>query len=515
MINPLRWIRRTPDQQVRTEPPLRAVQTKVSAAGPVISFTHLGLPVWTPHDYGNFARESYNLNAVAFRCIKMIASAMATADICLYGKGGKEIEQHPLLDLLNRPNPVTNGRFYREAVASFLLIAGNSYQESVGPSPSKPPKELWFLRPDRMKVIAGSYGTPKAFEYMQAGMRVTWDVDQLTGQSDILHLREFNPLDDWYGMSRVQAAGYSIDRHNAASAHNKALLDNGARPSGALIFQPISGLDGPIAAPPSVIAAAEKELNERHAGAVNAGKPMVFGGSVTWEQMGLSQVDMDFGEGKADAARDICTALGVPHILVVPGTQTYNNVKEAKLELYEDTVLPLLDEVVAGYNHWLCPRFGDGLILKPDLDSISALESRREVKRNTITTLLEKGVIDDEEARAALDYGPRVPGVVKMQRGDSAIVDSLVNAVNTVGLTPLFRYLKSVGLVDEGATEADIMAAAMAIQDQAAQNAADAALPDPNNPQDPNADPNADPNKQPADGKKPADQGAQNDQTAA
>ena len=292
-LNPLTWLRRPASAQ-RAEPTL---SQKASASGPAISYAYVGRPVWTPHDYGNFARESYSLNAVAYRCIKMIASAVASVDLCLYGRGNAEIEEHPLLDLLRRPNPYMNGRFLSEANASFLLLAGNAYLEAVGPSPNRPPMELWFLRPDRMKVIAGAYGVPQGFRYENAGKGVDWKVDQLTGQSDVLHLREFNPLDDWYGMSRVMAAGYAIDRHNAASAHNKALLDNGARPSGALVFQPIASQEGPVSAPEAVIRAAERDLSERHQGSLNAGRPMVLGGNVEWKSMGLNMVDMDFGEG--------------------------------------------------------------------------------------------------------------------------------------------------------------------------------------------------------------------------
>jgi hypothetical protein len=188
-------------------------------------------------------------------------------------------------------------------------------------------------------------------------------------------------------------------------------------------------------------------------------------------------VDMDFGEGKADAAREICTALGVPHILVVPGAATYNNVREAKLELWEDTVLPLLDQVVDGHNHWLAPRFGDGLMLKPDLDSVSALEPRREIKRNTTTTLYEKGLIDVNEAREALDYGEREPGAVG--KVDASVLTALLGAVAQVGISPLIRYMKTVGLFDASMTEADILAEAMALAEQGAADEADAALQDP------------------------------------
>ena len=41
---------------------------------------------------------------------------------------------------------------------------------------------------------------------------------------------------DYYGMSQIEAAASAIDSHNQASKWNKALLDNSARPSGALVY---------------------------------------------------------------------------------------------------------------------------------------------------------------------------------------------------------------------------------------------------------------------------------------
>lgn len=433
---------------------------KASATGNVVSQHLVGRPVWSERDYQTMAREAYVQNAVSFRCVKMIATAAASTGILMHNARGKEIDDHPLLDLLRRPSPMFGGAAMMEAFFSYLLLSGNGYLEAVGPD-NKPPLELWPLRSDRMKVLAGKAGIPSGYEYNAFGQKVSWPVDQLNGKSEILHVKEFNPLNDWYGMSRVDPAAFGVDRHNAASAHNKALLDNGARPSGAMIFEPMSngGLGPMVSAPPEIIKAAEQQLMKRHSGPQNAGRPLVLSGKVKWEQMGLAPKDMDFEAGKDDAARDICLAWGVPHMLIVKGSATFNNVAEAKLQLWEETVLPLLDLFFDGANNGLTPRYEDGLSLSADLDSISALEPRRSEKRKSTTDLLEKGVIDADEAREALQYGPRKPNTVK--KIDSSVLTALVAAVDTVGILPLHRYLLSVSLIDEGTTEQDVLNAAL------------------------------------------------------
>lgn len=434
---------------------------KASAAGSVISSYNVGKPTWTPRQYDKLAKEAYVQNAIGFRCIKLISTAAANTRFLLHTKSGKAIDSHALLDLLARPAPGVSGADLFEAFYSYLLISGNAYLERTQPDrKDAKPRELWTHRPDRMKVIAGAHGLPQGYEYEVAGRKKRWESDPLTGESSILHLKEFHPTDDWYGLGRIEPAAMGVDRHNAASAHNKALLENGARPSGALIFKPVKQDGSDVSAPSEVIEAARKRLEHEHSGPGNVGKGMVFGGDVTWKEMGFSPRDMDFGDGKDDAARDICLSFGVPHILVVPGSATYNNLKEARLDLHEDTVLPLVARAVGALNSWLAPRFGDDLVLSTDLDAIPALEPRRESKRNSVRGLVKDGLLDADEGRADLQYGPRDPGSIK--KVDAAVLTALINAVDIAGFDPLMRYMKSVGLIDPAMSDDDVLARALA-----------------------------------------------------
>ncbi|MFC4480352.1 phage portal protein, partial [Flavobacterium chungangensis] len=61
------------------------------------------------------------------------------------------------------------------------------------------------------------------------------------GRASILHLKALHPLDDHYGLGCVGAAAGAVAIHNAATVWNKALLDNAARPSGAMVYDPGDG----------------------------------------------------------------------------------------------------------------------------------------------------------------------------------------------------------------------------------------------------------------------------------
>jgi len=422
-------------------------EEKASEAGTVISGMGAGSPVWSKRDYEQFAKEGYIRNAIDYRCIVMTAQAVSSVPLLLF-KGDKLIDNSELLDLLNSPAPGQTLPFMLEAMATYLQIAGNGYFEGVGPDrKNAPPKEIWTLRPDRMKVIAGNHGLPSGYEYSANGKSKRWPVDPITGESKICHIKRFHPTNDWYGLSPTEPAAYAIDRHNEAGAHNMAVLQNGAVPSGMLVYKPIKKDGNETSAPPEFIEAAEKKLIDRHTGSGNHGRPMVTNGNVDWIQFAMTMEQLQLTETKLDAAQDICIVRGVPIDLLLPGQSTYNNKREAKLALYEETVLPLQKMIVDHLNIWLAPKFGDDLRLEPDLDAVEPLSLRREIRQKNTNELWTSGLISRDEARDALQFEPQPD--MPQRKIDAGVLANLAKAAEADSsmMEPLWRYLKYVGLV--------------------------------------------------------------------
>ncbi len=217
-------------------------EIKSSRAGPLVALQHPGRAVWSPRRFDAFAQEAYQKNVVAFRAINQVSRAAASVPWRLaQGRGtARAADRHPLLDLLARPNPMMARSEFIEAVTGYYLIAGNAFIEAVGVD-GEPPRELWPLRPDRMKVVAGKTGLPQGYTFTLAGAERHWEADPVSGRVPILHFKTFHPLDDWYGLSPVEPAGFAIDQRNESDKWNMALLQNGARPSGALVFEPGQG----------------------------------------------------------------------------------------------------------------------------------------------------------------------------------------------------------------------------------------------------------------------------------
>lgn len=353
--------------------------TKASRAAPLMVAAGRGQPRFTPRQYDHLAREGYQKNVIVHRCIRLICQNAAAVPWQVYETAGgtrRRIEDHPLHSLLLQPNPLQGGAEFFEAVYSFFLIAGNSYIEAV--SPAGDTRELWSLRPDRMRIVPGAHGLPEAYRYSVSGQTVDFRADPFTGAAQILHLKNFHPLDDFYGMSPLEAAAFSIDQHNDAATWNAGLLQSGARPSGALVYKP-SNADAADVLTDAQRQALKDELENYFSGAGNAGRPLVLEGGLDWRDMSLSPKDMDWLAGKDVSAREIALAFHVPPQLVgIDGSMTFANFEQARLALYDDAVLPLLDHVKDELNRWLAPRFGAGLSLDYDRDAIEALAPRRE-----------------------------------------------------------------------------------------------------------------------------------------
>lgn len=401
---------------------------KESLARKVSSYEDIGKPVNTPRNYEAFSKEAYIVNVIAYKAISMLSRNAAAIGWLLYNKNSRgeltEVETHPLLDLLQKPNPMQGGSTFFESVYAFYLLAGNSYIERV--LAGKMPQELWSIRPDKMNIVPGAMGLPQYYLFKCAGQEIKFPVDQITGDSPILHIKTFHPINQWYGLSPIEPTIYGIDQHNEAAKWNLSLLQNQAKPSGLLTVETTEFNPSGTLSEPSRQNIRE-ELERKYTGSPNAGRTMLLEGGMKWEQMGLSPKDMDWMDGKNASARDIALALGMPPLLLnIPGDSTYSNYKEARLAMYEDSILPMVDLVRDELNKWLTPLFGDNLEINYDKDSIEALASKRAEK---FTQMQTSTFLTINEKREAVGY-------TALEGGDVLLVNSGQIPISDLQETP-------------------------------------------------------------------------------
>lgn len=351
----------------------------------------------TLRNFEQRTQESYLKNVIVYRAINLISHNLASVPWILKEEE-KIISNHPLVTLLERPNPLQSQRAFLEALVGYLMLSGNGYIERIYAGNEE---ELHLLRPDRLTVLPSQTSIPRGYQYEVNGMQRIIPVDPILGTAPFLHLKFFHPLHDWEGLSPLQAAQSAIAQHNAVSEHNLSLLENGGRPSGALLVKQGEGATPLTSEQRETL---REDLRAAYEGTANAGRITLLEGDMEWKEMGLSPKDLDFLSGKYLSAREIAQAFGVPPMLVgVPGDATFANYREARFHLWEDTILPLLNTIIAELNRWLVrPRYPH-LSFTYDIDSISALALRRDPIWERIK---EADYLTPNEKRQAVGYGP-------------------------------------------------------------------------------------------------------------
>jgi len=361
----------------------------------LIAFHAGSIPAWSSYDNAAIAKNGFCRNPVVHRCISMIAQAATSIpfNVC---EDGIDCDVHPLLTLLKKPNPRQSGSKVLEALYCHLLISGNAYLMRVHLADEL--RELHLLEPEAVSVAQELDGWPTTYRYASGDQQKLLSADG--DRSEVLHLALFNPVDEVAGLSPLSAAYMALDIHNSASGWNKALLDNSARPSGALVYVSPTGDN----LSEEQFDRLKSELEQGYSGSMNAGRPMVLEGGLDWKAMGYSPRDMDFLQAKNGAAREIALAFGVPPMLLgIPGDNTYSNYQEANRAFWVQTVIPLARRIAQDIGNWLATDFAGSPELDVAADRVSALSSDYEAQWKRIS---EAGFLTENEKREVLGFPP-------------------------------------------------------------------------------------------------------------
>lgn len=357
----------------------------------------VGWAKWTkPRQY---IREGYQMNVLVYRSIKEIVTAAASIKVELYN-GETLVDNHPVLDLLRRPNPNASwSEWLTEMLVNRLLIGE---QFCVAAPETGTPVELWPLNPVDMLVQPGRGGIASAYIHEAGNSKKVYPVDPRTGAGPCFYSKMYNPSDQWRGQSPLMAATLAADTHNAGGKWNYNLLRNSAKPSGLIKFK--NGY--PTG---DMIQRMREHFKRNMQGGDNAGEIPMLSDDAEWVQLSQTARDMDFSTTMASMAKQIASAYGVPLPLIDNDASTFNNLEQAKERLYTDTVIPLLEEFLSALSRWLFPMFNiEGYELRLDLDTVPALEGLREKKFNRAVQGMTANMITREEARKMAGF-PEVP----------------------------------------------------------------------------------------------------------
>lgn len=300
-----------------------------------------------------------------YACISRIGDDIGSARLRLYKKTGQgpedweELTNHPMLDLLDRPNAMQPRFELFELWSMHEDLAGNAYWLLDGVKSDRDvPTAIYPLNPSTVKPLIGSIpGSPD----MIVGYELNVDGKRrLLKAHEVLHFRKPNPANGFVGLGPTEAAVETIDSENWMREWNRRFFQNAAIPSAILETNDTS---------PVTIQQLRESFEDRHAGIERSHKVVVLPAGVKYADKGFGQKDMDFSELRRLTRDEILAFYGVPGVVLGLGLgETINRASAETLEYVymKHTVAPKLRRFVTFLNEFFVTRFGDDLVLEFD-----------------------------------------------------------------------------------------------------------------------------------------------------
>lgn len=343
-----------------------------------------GKAIWKEWDSQAATKEGLKSSTWVFACIYRLAKSAASARWVAERRVGDvwtPQPSSPLQNLIDNPNDHMTRQDFMERTVMSLYLAGNSLTSKV--SIRGVPVELWPIFPHTITPIPGDSSRGEDFisryEFKDGSNKRNFE------PNDIVHVMFTDPSTLFWGMSPLQAASRTVDTDNEAVNFNKIALQNRAVADGVFSF------DKPLSA--EQWSEARSQIRDQHQGSKNARTPWVLGGGATWTQMSLTPAEMDFLESRRFTREEICAVFQVPPPLVgIYDNATLANIHTARLIFWEDTIIPLLDDLQGVFTLKIARPWGEDWRLVYDVSHISVLLENFIKKMDAADRLWSKGV---------------------------------------------------------------------------------------------------------------------------
>jgi len=333
-------------------------------------------------------QKGFKSNTYAYRCVRIIAENVASVDWRVYKSDTdgdyKPESNHDMMDILNEPNNYMTWNDISEMIAIHLNLSGNAIVKKIRrESSDRAVIGLIPVSPDIVTPRLDEDGNIKDYLVVYGPkQREVLEVD------DIIHFKFTNPANLYWGMSPLQAVSKVVDTDNEAIKWNKIAMQNRGVADGVFTVE-----EDLTAEQYSDI---KKKIREQMQGSDNArGIILMSGGRMSWQGLSRSPAEMDFIESRKMNREEICAAFGVPPILAeIYDNAIYNNMKEAKYVLWQNTIIPILQKIREVLNNQLLKKDfnNEGYYLDFDLSNVPAMERSFKDKVENAERLFRMGI---------------------------------------------------------------------------------------------------------------------------
>lgn len=280
-----------------------------------------------------FLRRSVNAESAmaiptVYACVGIRAQSIAMTPFRLYKKtatGKKAATDHPIFKLTkSKVNKYLTSFMFREYMQTCLDLKGNAYAQIVWEDGY--PVEMYPIDPSRVRIKIEK--GIKTFRVAMADGR-----EEEFQREEILHLSNVS-LDGVYGASVLALHRATFELVQQQTDFAQAVFDNSARPSGA------------FSAPGELSEVSfnrlKEQLKKEWTGSMNAGKPMLLEGGLTFSAITMNAQDLAYIEQRKLTQLDICQIFQTPpHMVGILDRATFSNIEEQNIDFYRRTLMAL------------------------------------------------------------------------------------------------------------------------------------------------------------------------------
>lgn len=318
-----------------------------------------------------------------------------------------ELSEHPLIELLERPNDYQTGlELWEQFWYNFQY--GDGYIIALN-DPDGPGAESRTFRPTKFFAPNKNMVYPQkstSAEFPISSYRITLfngsqvDLDP----RQVFHLSKWNPQpESIYGWVFTQSAGQTIGRNNENQVAQGAAFRNGGR--GVLFTgeSEISSMTGKVVDKLSgkQMSLLKETMMRNIQGSENNRQMSWTNGPVKVQNYGDTLAEMQLIDAESADWRDIYTVLGIPQVLgPTVDAMTENNVKAGYKALVSNTCIPDLKKRDLKFSRWIQQWYGADIIVTADLTEYTELAPDLEL----MMKVFGKPLLENDERRAIYKY---------------------------------------------------------------------------------------------------------------
>tara|TARA_Y100000310_G_scaffold117707_1_gene116447 strand:+ start:1188 stop:3302 length:2115 start_codon:yes stop_codon:yes gene_type:complete len=342
---------------------------------------------YQPPEYADYQATSNGVYA----CSKLRSDLLASLPLRLYTtdrEGGRtEVVSGRLYELLKFVNPFwTWNRLIRMTELSMCIFGESYWFVERGESGMLPPREIWWARPDKVRIVPDRENYISHFLYKPDN----GEEDIRFEPSETVWMPLPNIKDEFEGLAPLAAARLAADTASAALKSNRNLFAQGLQMGGMVMPAEAKG-GGHVPWTVEQRDELTEDLNQKYKGVQKAHKWGVFRTRIDIREATITPKDAEFLGLMKWSLEDICRAYQVP-LDLIGGQRTYENYDAAMKAMWTQCVLPEAIFIADELEERFLPATGEADAAEFDASGVPVLQEDREKTVNQMHSLHGMGV---------------------------------------------------------------------------------------------------------------------------